>query len=139
MKKLLTIFMIVFIGLTGLIFGCDGKYDNLTISITTEQARAVDGSITLYVGGSSEEITVTMGGAPKGFNYVPSFSFSNPEIISINSANNMVSKGVKKTLTALAPGSTIMTVRTSEGGKTASLNINIIKNITTSTYFTFIH
>lgn len=127
MKKLLTIFMIVFIGLTGLIFGCDGRYDDLTISITTEQARAADGSITLYVGGTSEEITVTMGGAPKGFNYVPSFSFSNPEIISINSANNMVKKGVKKTLTALAPGSTIMTVRTSEGGKTASLNINIIK------------
>lgn len=127
MKKLFTIFMIMFIGLSGLIFGCDGRYDNLTITITTEQQRAEDGSITLYVGGPSEEITITMAGAPKNFNYVPSFSFSNPEKISVSAANNMIENGVKKTLTALEPGSTIMTVMTSEGGKTASLNINIIK------------
>ncbi len=120
----------MFVGLSGLVFGCSDKYKNLTVSITTQQARAEDGSITLYVDGPSEEISITMSGAPKDFNYVPAFSFSNPEYISVNPINNVIDKGVKKTITAVAPGTTTMTVTTSEGGKSASLKINVIKKAT---------
>ncbi len=127
MKKFLSFLLIICLGCTGLLFGCnEGRYDNLSISIRTEQERAADGSITLYVGDAPQDIYVTMAGAPKDFNYVPHFSLSE-EIVSIGSVNHMIKNGVRKTIEGRAPGTTVLTAVTSEGSKVATLKINVIK------------
>ncbi len=136
MKKFFTILMMICFGFTGLLLGCGGgRYDNLTISIKTEQARAEDGSITLYVGEGTEDITVSMAGAPKGFNFVPSFSLSE-NIVKLGDVNHMLDNGVRKTIEGIAPGFTVLTAYTSEGSKTATLKINVIKKAESISYNT---
>lgn len=136
MKKFFSILMIICLGFTGLLLGCEGgRYDDLTITIKTEQARADDGSITLYVGEGAEDISVTMAGAPKGFNYVPSFSLSE-NIVKLGDVNHMLKNGVRKTIEGIAPGYTVLTAYTSEGSKTATLKINVIKKAESISYNT---
>lgn len=127
MKKFFSILFIFCLGFLGLLAGCnEDRYGNLTITIATEQERAEDGSITLYVGDSPEDITVTMGGIPSNFNVVPSFSLSE-NIVKIGEVNHMLDNGVRKTIEGIAPGYTVLTAYTSEGLKSASLKINVIK------------
>ncbi len=136
MKKFLSILMIMCLSFAGLLVGCDeGRYDDLTISIRTEQERAEDGSITLYVGEGEEDITVTMAGAPDEFNYVPTFSLSE-NIVKIGEVNHMVKNGVRKTIQGIAPGFTVLTAYTSEGSKTATLKINVVKKAESIEYNT---
>ena len=128
--------MIMCLSFAGLLVGCDeGRYDDLTISIRTEQERAEDGSITLYVGEGEEDITVTMAGAPDEFNYVPTFSLSE-NIVKIGEVNHMVKNGVRKTIQGIAPGFTVLTAYTSEGSKTATLKINVVKKAESIEYNT---
>ncbi len=127
MKKFFSILFIFCLGFLGLLAGCnEDRYGNLTITIATEQERAEDGSITLYVGDEPEDITVTMGGIPSNFNVVPSFSLSE-NIVKIGEVNHMLDNGVRKTIEGIAPGYTVLTAYTSEGLKSASLKINVIK------------
>ncbi len=127
MKKLFSFMLIIFLSFAGLLVGCgEDRYANLTITIKTEQQRAPDGSITLYVGEDPEEITVTMGGIPDNFNLVPSFSLSE-NIVKIGEFNNMLDNGVRKTIEGIAPGTTVLTAYTSEGLKSTTLRINVIK------------
>ena len=130
MKRLFSIlFILIISGFCGVLVGCGDMYANLSISVSTTLEREEDGSITLYLGDNiadSEELTITMENAPKDFNYIPMFSMSN-EIIKINSNNEMIDKGVKKVITASAPGSTTLTIYTSEGGKSTTLKINVVK------------
>ena len=134
MKRFFSIlFVLLIAGFCGILVGCGDKYANLSISVSTASEREEDGSVTLYLGGeltdATEELTITMENAPKDFNYIPMFSMSN-EIIKINSNNELIDKGVKKLITATAPGSTILTIYTSEGGKSTTLKINVVKMAT---------
>ena len=138
MKKFFSILFIMFLGFTSLLFGCgEDRYENLTITIHTEQQRGADGSITLYVGDEPEDISVTIGGAPNDFNLIPSFSMSE-NIVKIGEINHMIDNGVRKTIEGIAPGQTVLTAYTSEGLKSATLKINVIKKAerieTKSTY-----
>lgn len=130
MKRLFSIlFVLIIAGFCGVLVGCGDKYANLSISVSTDLEREEDGSITLYLGDNiveSAELTITMENAPGDFNYIPMFSMSN-EIIKINSNNEMIDKGVKKVITASAPGSTTLTIYTSEGGKSTTLKINVVR------------
>ena len=130
MKRLFSIlFILIISGFCGVLVGCGDKYANLSISVETNLEREEDGSITLYLGdgvADSAELEITMDNAPGDFNYIPMFSMSN-EIIKINTNNEMIDKGVKKVITATAPGSTILTIYTSEGGKSTTLKINVVK------------
>lgn len=127
MKKFFSILFVFCLGFFGLLTGCnEDRYGNLTITITTEQQRAEDGSITLYVGDDPEDITVTMGGIPSNFNVVPSFSMSE-NIVKLGDVNHMLDNGVRKTIEGIAPGYTVLTAYTSEGQKSTSLKINVIK------------
>jgi len=130
MKRLFSILILLIVsGFCGILVGCGDKYANLSISVSTNLEREEDGSITLYIGddvADSAELTITMENAPGDFNYVPLFSMSN-EIIKVNANNELIENGVKKIITASSPGSTVLTIYTSEGGKSTTLNVNVVK------------
>ncbi len=154
MKKFFSgIFLILMLTCCAVFYGCGDKYAGLSLSIafsyskdaqTTEQLENgdyrvttnsgvfddhLDGSYTFYIKdgvNTSATLNTKFSNTPKDFNYGISFSLSN-EILSINKNLNYVSNGVDVTVSAFEPGTTVLTVYSNEGGKKASIVINVVE------------
>lgn len=159
MKKFLFILLAFFIAPSILLFAsCAGRYDNLSMSATfsynendaTTLSNGVvrvsnsngtfdinrDGSYTLYR--SSEKNTriyldVTFSGQDASFAYGATCKLTN-EIVSISSSYSRINDGIRMSMTTLCEGQSVLTVNSSEGGKSASIRLRV-ENVSTELSF----
>ena len=151
MKKFVSgIFVLLLLVCCGLFYGCGERYSGLTFSMELVHVNAPnelengdlrivgtegtfddhrDGSYTLYIDkskSSSATFQIEFSNVPDNFNYGVSFSLSN-EILKISDRTVHTSNGIKKTITAFDTGTTILTAHSNEGGKSASIVINVVR------------
>ena len=162
MKKFFsTFFVLMLLVCCGLFYGCGERYDSLSFSLGFVYKKGdanvtrlengdyrisgsegtfddhLDGSYTFYIDSTNDSTAtfeVSFSGVPDDFNYGVTFSLSN-EILKIDNNTTHTSKGVKKRITAYEPGTTVLTAYSNEGGKKASVVVNVVE-VAKGIYFT---
>lgn len=156
MKKLLSGFFILICILgCAFLYGCGGKYANLTFSVAVSYDEAIktqeltnnttrvtlknggvfddhkNGSYTFYiVQGSQTSATLSASytNTPSDFNLGVSYNLSNEIVkVSDNLSYNFNDKNVKTELTAFSKGQTILTFLSAEGNKQDRITINVVE------------
>lgn len=124
-KQMISIFVLLVVATSGLLFGCGDKYKNLKISTDV----APEG-ITLFLDEDTEDnkpsvakFDATVSGAEKGVStkVIPSYDQS---MISL-SAESVSAEKTTYTICALECGSTEITLMTEEGGKSTKIKVSI--------------
>ena len=124
-KQMISIFVLLVVATSGLLFGCGDKYKNLKISTDV----APEG-ITLFLDEDTEDnkpsvakFDATVSGAEKGVStkVIPSYDDS---MISL-SHESVSAEKTTYTISAIKSGSTEITLMTEEGGKSTKIKVNI--------------
>ena len=124
-KQILSIFVLLVVATSGLLFGCGNKYKNLKISTDV----APEG-ITLFLDEDTEDnkpsvakFDATVSGAEKGVSTKVIASYDH-SMISL-SAESVSAEKTTYTIGAIERGSTEITLMTEEGGKSTKIKVNI--------------
>lgn len=143
MKKLksgIMILALLVITFSGVLFGCGDKYKNMKVS-----TDVADSTLTIYYYAdktpTEEELVekptevtfkASISGAPSDCLLSLNYSFENANLVSVKKAESGSSTDF--TLSALNGGSTKMKLITAEGGKSTTININVVCELTEMQY-----
>ena len=147
------IFLILALLCCSLFYGCGEKYAglNMKVKLSYDDANVIDlldnggvrvkvgntifddnydGSYTFYLDSDNSTATanleVSFAGAPGDFNYGAGVNFS-VDIARESGVARQTSNGVVKNINVYAVGSTTVSVLSNEGGKKASIDINVVQ------------
>src|SRR5574344_230654 len=143
MKKLksgIMILALLVITFSGVLFGCGDKYKNMKVS-----TDVTDSTLTIYYYAdktpTEEELVekptevtfkASISGAPSDCLLSLNYFFENANLVSVKKAESGSSTDF--TLSALNGGSTKMKLITAEGGKSTTININVVCELTEMQY-----
>src|SRR5574344_488894 len=129
-KRALSFVLLSLVMISGVLFGCRGKYDNLKVTSDRESG------LQLYLDDNTDSntgtVTFTVTGAGDKISTNLKFSFEGNEESKVVNVTDTKVSGASTTLTlqAISGGSTTLVALTEEGAKTCSVKIDCIKKLT---------